>query len=176
MRSELSPSTSANSRSVRHADAPSPYRAWITTAPRARPARQHRAAGGARVGSVGEAKSATVAARTSERANTAVLFDSAGLRRTLVDWYASHTAREAVATVLQPLMALGGARAERLITTLHVYLDERGSMTCTGKRLNLHRNAVAYRVRRAFDLLDADEDNPDDMLLLQLACRAGDLA
>ena len=108
--------------------------------------------------------------------NTAVPFDSAGLRRTLVEWYASDTAREAVATVLQPLIALGGARAERLITTLHVYLDERGSMTRTGERLNLHRNAVAYRVRRAFELLDVDEDNPDDMLLLQLACRARDLA
>ena len=33
-----------------------------------------------------------------------------GLRRTLVEWYASDTAREAVATVLQPLTALGGAR------------------------------------------------------------------
>ena len=126
--------------------------------------------------SVAEAKAATIAARTSERVNTAVPFDSAGLRRTLVEWYASDTAREAVATVLQPLIALGGARAERLITTLHVYLDERGSMTRTGERLNLHRNAVAYRVRRAFDLLDVDEDNPDDMLLLQLACRARDLA
>jgi hypothetical protein len=126
--------------------------------------------------SVAEAKAATMAARTSDRANTAVPFDSAGLRRTLVEWYASDTAREAVTTVLQPLIALGGARAERLITTLHVYLDERGSMTRTGERLNLHRNAVAYRVRRAFELLDVDEGNPDDMLLLQLACRARDLA
>jgi len=126
--------------------------------------------------SVAEAKAATIAARTSERANTAVPFDSAGLRRTLVEWYASDTAREAVTTVLQPLTALGGARGERLIKTLHVYLDERGSMTRAGERLNLHRNAVAYRVRRAFELLDVDEDNPDDMLLLQLACRARDLA
>ena len=45
-------------------------------------------------------------------------------------------------------------------------------MTRTGERLNLHRNAVAYRIRQAFELLDVDEDNPDDRLLLQLACRA----
>jgi sugar diacid utilization regulator len=125
--------------------------------------------------SVAEAKAATIAARTSERANTAVPFDSAGLRRTLIEWYASDTAREAVTTVLQPLVALGGAKAERLITTLHVYLDERGSMTRAGERLNLHRNAVAYRIRQAFELLDVDEDNPDDLLLLQLACRAREL-
>ena len=73
-------------------------------------------------------------ARTSERANTAVPFDSAGLRRTLIEWYASDTAREAVTTVLAAAVALGGARAERLITTLHVYLDERGSMTRAGER------------------------------------------
>lgn len=125
--------------------------------------------------SVAEAKAATIAARTSERANTAVPFDSAGLRRTLIEWYASDTAREAVTTVLQPLVALGGVRAERLITTLHVYLDERGSMTRAGERLNLHRNAVAYRIRQAFELLDVDESNPDDLLLLQLACRAREL-
>jgi sugar diacid utilization regulator len=125
--------------------------------------------------SVAEAKAATIAARTSDRANIAVAFDSAGLRRTLVEWYASDTAREAVASVLQPLAQLGGARAERLIRTLHVYLDERGSMTRTGERLNLHRNAVAYRIKQAFELLDVDEDNPDDLLLLQLACRAREL-
>jgi DNA-binding PucR family transcriptional regulator len=48
-------------------------------------------------------------------------------------------------------------------------------MTRTGERLNLHRNAVAYRIKQAFELLDVDEDNPDDLLLLQLACRAREL-
>jgi DNA-binding PucR family transcriptional regulator len=61
------------------------------------------------------------------------------------------------------------------MTTLHVYLDERGSMRRTGERLNLHRNAVAYRVRQVFELLDVDQDNPDDVLLLQLGCRAREL-
>jgi hypothetical protein len=54
-------------------------------------------------------------------------------------------------------------------------LAERGSMTRAGERLNLHRNAVAYRIRQAFELLDVDEGNPDDLLLLQLACRAREL-
>jgi DNA-binding PucR family transcriptional regulator len=125
---------------------------------------------------VAEAKAAVIAARTSERVNMAVAFDSVGLRRTLVEWYASDTAREAVTTVLEPLSALGGARAERLIQTLHVYLDQRGSLTRTADRLNLHRNAVAYRINKVFSLLDVDQDNPDDLLLLQLACRARELA
>lgn len=126
--------------------------------------------------SVAEAKAAVTAARTSGRVNVAVPFDSVGLRRTLVEWYASETAREAVATVLAPLDQLGGARAERLIQTLHVYLDNRGSLIRTAETLNLHRNAVGYRINKIFSLLDVDPDNADDLLLLQLACRARELA
>jgi sugar diacid utilization regulator len=131
---------------------------------------------GGLLASVAEARAAAVAARTSKRHQTAVPFDSIGLRRTLVDWYASDTAREAAASVLQPLLALGTTRGERLIQTLHVYLDERGSLTHTAQRMNLHRNAVAYRINRAFELLEVDRESPDDLLLLQLACRARELA
>jgi sugar diacid utilization regulator len=128
------------------------------------------------VASAAEAKAAVVAARTSGRANAATAFDSVGLRRTLVEWYASDTAQAAVGTVLAPLTKLGPVPGERLIRTLHVYLDQRGSLTKTAKLLNLHRNAVAYRINQIFDLLDIDRDNPDDLLLLQLACRARELA
>jgi hypothetical protein len=124
---------------------------------------------------VAEARAATVAARASKRTRTAVPFDSIGLRRTLVEWYASDTAREAATVVLGPLVGLG-ARGERLIQTLHVYLDERGSLTRTAQRLSLHRNAVSYRMNKAFEMLDVDRDNPDDLLLLQLACRARELS
>lgn len=126
--------------------------------------------------SAAEAKAAVVAARTSGRADVAIPFDAVGLRRTLVEWYASDTAQAAVATVLAPLTGLGPGTSERLIHTLHVYLDQRGSLTKTAKLLNLHRNAVAYRINRIFDLLDVDRTNPDDLLLVQLACRARELA
>jgi sugar diacid utilization regulator len=126
--------------------------------------------------SAAEAKAAVVAARTSGRANVAIPFDAVGLRRTLVEWYASDTAQAAVATVLAPLTGLGPGTREPFIQTLHVYLDQRGSLTKTAKLLNLHRNAVAYRINRIFDLLDIDRNNPDDLLLVQLACRARELA
>jgi hypothetical protein len=126
--------------------------------------------------SAAEAKAAVTAARSAGRTNTVVPFDSLGLRRTLVEWYASDIAQEAVTTVLRPLSDLGGARAERLIQTLHVYLDHQGSLTKTADTLHLHRNAVSYRVNQIFSLLDVDPENPDDLLLLQLACRARELA
>jgi hypothetical protein len=126
--------------------------------------------------SAAEAKAAAAVARTSRRPWTAVAFDSAGLRRGLVEWYASDTAQDAVVTVLAPLVDLGGARAERLIRTLHVYLDQQGSLTKTAEVLSLHRNAVSYRINQIFGLLDVDPESPDDRLLLQLACRARELA
>jgi sugar diacid utilization regulator len=135
----------------------------------------HAGADGLRA-SVAEARAAAIAARTSKRTEVAVPFDSVGLRRTLVEWYASDTAREAATSVLRPLLALGGTRGERMIQTLQVYLDEQGSLTRTAARMNLHRNAVSYRINRVFDLLDVERDNPDDLLLLQLACRARELA
>jgi hypothetical protein len=124
--------------------------------------------------SLAESKAAAIVARISRGAD-AVAFDNLGLRRALVEWYASETAREAAASVLAPLSELGGVRAERLIQTLHVYLDERGSLTRTAQRMSLHRNAVAYRINQAFELLEVDRNNPDDLLLLQLACRAREL-
>jgi sugar diacid utilization regulator len=124
---------------------------------------------------VAEAKAAVTLARTSGRVNTPVPFDSVGLRRTLVEWYASDTAREAVTSVLAPLTELENARSERLIQTLHVYLDQQGSLTKTAERLSMHRNAVSYRINQIFELLDVDQQNPDDLLLLQLACRAHEL-
>jgi sugar diacid utilization regulator len=125
---------------------------------------------------VTEAKAAVTLARASGRVNTAVALDSLGMRRALVEWYAGDTAQEAVTRVLAPLTSLGGARGERLLDTLHAYLDEQGSITRTARRLNLHRNAVSYRISQIFELLDVDPDNPDDLLLLRLACRARELA
>ena len=127
------------------------------------------------VASAREAKAAVTAARAAGSMNEVTPFDSVGLRRALVDWYALDTAQEAVTSVLAPLSRLGGARGERLIQTLHVYLDQQGSLAKTAALLNLHRNAVSYRVNQIFELLEIDPDNADDRLLLQLACRARNL-
>jgi DNA-binding PucR family transcriptional regulator len=126
--------------------------------------------------SAAEAKAAVTAAYAAGAVNSAVLFDRVGLRRALVEWYASDIAQEAVTTVLAPLAELGGQRGERLIQTLHAYLDHQGSLTKTASALHLHRNAVAYRIKSAFTLLEVDPNNPDDLLLLQLACRARELS
>lgn len=124
------------------------------------------------INSAAEARVAVAASRARNRPNAATAFDNLGLRRTLIEWYGSQNAREAVARVLEPLDRLGGKKAEEAIKTLHVFLDARGSLSRAAEVLHLHRNAVAYRMDRIFAQLDVDREDPDDWLLLELACRA----
>jgi sugar diacid utilization regulator len=124
------------------------------------------------INSAAEARAAVAASRARNRPNAATAFDGLGLRRTLIEWYGSQNAREAVAKVLEPLDRLGGKKAEEAINTLHVFLDARGSLSRAAEVLHLHRNAVAYRIDRIFSQLEVDRENPDDWLLLELACRA----
>jgi DNA-binding PucR family transcriptional regulator len=72
-------------------------------------------------------------------------------------------------SMLAPLDTLSPPKERQAIQTLQAYLDRQGSLSKTAEALHLHRNAVAYRINRIFSLLDVDRDNPDDLLLLQLA-------
>ncbi|MFI9627843.1 PucR family transcriptional regulator [Streptomyces sp. NPDC052042] len=98
--------------------------------------------------------------------------DAVGLDRMLLEWYASDTAREAVAELLAPVLALGPERAEPLLRTLQGYLDHNNSPACAAEALHLHRNAVGARIRKVVRLTGAELGDPDVRLALQLACRA----
>ena len=123
------------------------------------------------------AEAAAAASLAGGRAGGEVVgFDAGGLRRMLVVWSGSEPARKAIDDLLAPLDSLGGAKTEAAIRTLAAYLAEQGSLVRAGKRLHLHRNAVAYRIRRIAALLEANLDDPDDRFALELACRARLLA
>jgi sugar diacid utilization regulator len=119
-----------------------------------------------------EALAALSAARSLGRVDVAVPIDAVALPRTLIDWLTSDAGRLATRRLLEPLDALGPARAETAVRTLHAYLDEQGSLVRCAERLHLHRNAVGYRVRQIRERIGADLDDPDQRLALQLACRA----
>lgn len=99
-------------------------------------------------------------------------FDPAGLQRMLVEWYANDAARASVEQLLAPLDALGGRRTVEAVRTLRAYLDHGGSLVAAGRELHLHRNAVAYRIKRIVGTLGVDLDDPDQRLALHLAVRA----
>nr|WP_239028496.1 helix-turn-helix domain-containing protein [Pseudonocardia acidicola] len=122
-----------------------------------------------------EARAALAAGHAGRRINVPTSFDEVGLQRTLIEWFASDSAREAVDSLLRPLDDLGPQKSRTALQTLRVYLDNQGSTTRAAAVLHLHRNAIAYRVRRIFELLDVDPEDPDAVLMLQLACRARSL-
>ncbi|HZU15543.1 MAG TPA: helix-turn-helix domain-containing protein [Candidatus Dormibacteraeota bacterium] len=137
--------------------------------------------GGVHVGSTGlrtsamEARAALTAALTTGRRNLAVRFDSTGLRRVLLQWYALDEARDSVARLLEPLDRLGERRGREAIRTLRAYLDAHLSAGRAAETLGLHRNTVAYRIQRILELLGVDPEDPEQCLMLQLACRAREL-
>jgi sugar diacid utilization regulator len=122
--------------------------------------------------SAAEARGALLAARAALKPPGVAAHDAVGVRRMLMEWYASDTARASVRDQLAPLEKLGPARADTAIRTLAAYLDEQGSIIKTAQRLHLHRNAVANRLRGITEVLEMDLDDPDQRLALQLACRA----
>ena len=122
--------------------------------------------------SAAEARGALLAARAALKPAGVAAHDAVGVRRMLMEWYASDTARASVRDQLAPLERLGPARADIAIRTLAAYLDEQGSIIKTAQRLHLHRNAVANRLRGITELLEMNLDDPDQRLALQLACRA----
>jgi sugar diacid utilization regulator len=124
---------------------------------------------------VAEARAAAAAARAGGAFNQPVTFDEVGLQRTLIEWFASDSAREAVDSLLKPIDDLGPSKSRALLQTLQVYLDCQGSHTRAAEQLHMHRNAVAYRVRRIFSLLEVDPEDTETRLMLQLACRARSL-
>jgi DNA-binding PucR family transcriptional regulator len=71
-------------------------------------------------------------------------------------------AREVALATLGPLAA-GDRSSRRLLETLSVYLQEGQSYARTARRLGIHENTVAYRVRRALEL--TAEPDPGSHLL-----------
>jgi sugar diacid utilization regulator len=150
-------------RAISNRVAPQGFRAGVGTA--------HEGPAGLRA-SAAEARGALAAARTAGAPAGVAALDAVGIRRMLMEWYASDTVRASVRDQLAPLEKLGPGRADTAIRTLAAYLDEQGSIIRTAQKLHLHRNAVTNRLRGITELLDADLGDPDQRLALQLACRA----
>ncbi|MFD1530346.1 helix-turn-helix domain-containing protein [Pseudonocardia aurantiaca] len=134
--------------------------------------------GTARPGIAGLASSATEArlavssARFRQRYNVPVHFDAVGMRATLLEWYGSPTVQQSIDRLFAPLADLTPAKRQAMIDTVCTYLDLQGSAARTAEVLHLHRNAVRYRIQRAFEVLGIDEHDADQRLFLHLACRA----
>jgi len=128
-------------------------------------------------GASGLRQSATEARITAEsavaagRLGTIDVTDVTGLRRVLLDFYASPLSRALLDDVLAPLDALGAERSVIAVETLLAYLSNRNSLARAGEVLTLHPNAVNYRVRKIEQALQLNLEDPDTRFALELACR-----
>jgi DNA-binding PucR family transcriptional regulator len=98
-----------------------------------------------------------------------VRFDRLGVHALLAELSGSESALVAARDMLAPLERLGALSAHAL-PTLKAYLDSWGSRTRAAELLSLHPNAVAHRIRRIAEALDADLSDPQTRFALQLAC------
>ncbi|GAB2454960.1 hypothetical protein GCM10027029_15660 [Conyzicola lurida] len=128
-------------------------------------------------GASGLRQSATESRITAESAVAAgrlgaiEVTDVTGLRRVLLDFYASPLSRALLDDVLEPLDALGAERSAISVRTLLAYLSNRNSLARAAEILTLHPNAVNYRIRRIEQSLQLDLEDPDTRFALELACR-----
>jgi sugar diacid utilization regulator len=121
--------------------------------------------------SAAEARVAAESAIAAGRAGTTEVTDVTGLRRILLDFYASPISRNLLDDVLHPLDALGPERSTTAVRTLLAYLGHRNSLAQAGRDLNLHPNAVGYRLKSIREALQVDLDDPDTRFAVELACR-----
>lgn len=121
--------------------------------------------------SAAEARIAAESAIAAGRLGGVELTDVTGLRRVLLDVYASPISRELLHDILRPLDELGAERSRQSVRTLLVYLAHGGSLVHAGRELMLHPNGVGYRMRRIRELLGIDLDDPDARFAIELACR-----
>jgi PucR C-terminal helix-turn-helix domain len=96
--------------------------------------------------------------------------DDLGAMRMLYQLRDSPELRQFVADALGALMG-----RETLRTTLRVFLDSGGSQVEASRRLGIHRNTLAYRLRRVGSLIGVDATDPGEWLTLHLAVCAEDL-
>ncbi|MEM9519875.1 MAG: helix-turn-helix domain-containing protein [Actinomycetota bacterium] len=139
--------------------------------------RVHVGIGGVHVGvegvsqTVAEATTAARMASARSKPNEIHHIDRLGFSRALVHWAEIDGVRPVLAEILEPLEELGPAKADRAIETLRVYLDSGRNLNMTARMLGLHRNTARYRVERISNSLEVDLEDPEQRLLVELACR-----
>ena len=73
--------------------------------------------------------------------------------------------------VLGPLLAYDRRRNSEMIDTLEAYFDSGCNVVDAADRLHVHRNSLAYRLRRVAEITGRDLHQQEHLFLLQLALK-----
>lgn len=85
-------------------------------------------------------------------------------------------AADAFQAVLGPLRQPDQPQGGVLLLSLRVFLEENRSWQAAAARLNIHKTTLIYRIRKVESLTGRSLDRTEDVAVLWLALRAGDLA
>jgi sugar diacid utilization regulator len=121
--------------------------------------------------SAAEAGAGATAARAGKQPDRPFAYFGLGFRRMLLQFYALEGSRAMIDQLLESIDRLGPEKSREAIRTLEAFLNHPHSPARAAAELGLHRNTVAYRVRRLFEFLELDPGDPEHRLMLQLACR-----
>ncbi|MEA2381519.1 MAG: hypothetical protein QOH72_1490 [Solirubrobacteraceae bacterium] len=116
-------------------------------------------------------EAAEIAAGTGIRGRAVVLDD------VLVDLMlrASPHARRILRETLEPVVEYDRTHRSALVATLRAYLGAGPSLTRSARVLTVHPNTVVYRLRRIRELSGRDPQRMEDLQVLFLALKLGDL-
>lgn len=100
--------------------------------------------------------------------NRAVHYDDLGVHRLL---FAMREHDEMLTPALQRLVEHDRQHHTEYVRTLSAYFSCMGRLRAAAERLGIHRNTLEYRMERIQKLADADLDDPDNRLALELGIR-----
>ena len=105
----------------------------------------------------------------SDRRDRVVSLDSIGAYRLLLQVKRPKELQAFAESTLGTVHAYDRRHQTKLGSTLRCYMANRCNVAVTAKRLHVHPNTVAYRLRRIEELLGIELSDPQEMLHLQLA-------
>ena len=128
-----------------------------------------------------EARRAVDTLRMLAGVGDVAVFGDLGIHRLLVRVRDVSDLREFATDVLGPLLEYERANDTDYLTTLTAYFRENNSPQRTAKRLHMHANTVAYRIRRIEEITGMTLSSYADRLVVQVAVEivnglGGDLA
>jgi PucR family transcriptional regulator, purine catabolism regulatory protein len=122
-----------------------------------------------------EAEQAVELARRLDIADRPLAFEHLGVYRILLDGGGSQHRHDFVEDALGPLARYDTDHGTALVTTLRAYVAADYNANETARRLYVHANTLAYRLRTIRRLLGGDPARGDLRLMVELALKLKDL-
>jgi hypothetical protein len=122
-----------------------------------------------------EAEQALEVARRLDIADRPLAFEHLGVYRILLDGGGSQHRHDFVEDALGPLGRYDAEHGTALFTTLRAYVEADYNANETARRLYVHSNTLAYRLRTIRRLLGGDPARGDLRLTVELALKLKDL-